>query len=186
MTKEKFTYREKLDIYEALKDLWRSSDTITYKGLENIQLKEWGGIAFKWTTLRNRASKEGWNKEKGINISKILEERKNEILESGEGVEILQGEQDEYSQILKGIERKYRPDFEKVRVKLQKAIDTEDTKGLRHIKTAIDTIESARALDLKLSGHLDVPEYRKLEMEILKLEIMTIKTESMFEPVEGE
>ena len=179
---KELTYREKLDIYETLKDIWRSSDTITYKELEKVQIKEWGQVAWKWSTLRNRASKEGWNKEKGINISKIIRDKKREILEKDEIVEgeILEERGEEYQQILRGLEKKYRGDFEEVRSQILDAVRQEDIKKLKLLKMALETIEGARTLDLRLSGVLDVHEYRKLEVEILKLELLTLeKTEKI-------
>ena len=132
---KEFTYKEKLDIYDVLKEMWRSSDTITYKDLEKIQLKEWGQVAWKWSTLRNRASKEVWNKEKGVNIQKVIQNKRREILGEGkvesEEVEILEGAEDEYIKILHGVQRKYKGQFEEVRELLEKSIRERDIKTIK-------------------------------------------------------
>ena len=184
--KEVFTFKEKLEVYEALKELWRSSDTITYKDLEKIQIKEWGGVAFKWATLRNRACSEGWNKEKGFNIKKALENKRAEILgtEKFEEVEIFESGENEYLNILKGIQRRYKTEFNELRDILTVAIKERDIKTIRFIKSSLEALEMARVFDLKLSGCLDIQEQKRLDIEILKLEILTLKTQDLFEDTE--
>lgn len=186
--KETFTYVERKEIYEALKGMWRSSDTISYKDLEKVQVKEWGGVAWKWATLRNKACAEGWNKEKGVNIQKAIEDKRAEILATGqpqgEEVEILEGGEDDYIKILQGIQRKYKPEFEELREVLSEAIKERDVKTIKFVKTSLEALEMARSFDIKLSGHLDIQEQKRLDIEILKLEILTLKTETMFEPLE--
>lgn len=180
MSKKLFSYKAKEEIYNTLKEIWRNSEDITYKDLEKIQIQKWGGVAFKWGTLRNKASIEGWNLEKGKHRRGAREEKKQEIIklvteDPGGEPELLESELDEYSLILKGLEKKYRPDFNQVRDKMKKSLESEDLRGLKYVETAIRTIEGAWTMDLKLMGCLDLAEQRKLELEILKVELMTLE-----------
>lgn len=181
MKKKEFSYKERDEILEALKEIYSNSEKITYKQLEEIQKQKWGGVAYKWTTLRNKACLEGWNRKKGMEAAKTREEKKKEYiaLVDQEPIELLESlEDDEYQKIIKGIGIKYKDDFTKVKEKLKEALDNEDLKGLKYVEAAIRTIRSARKLDIELLGLLDIEEQRRIEIELLRVEMLALEKDS--------
>jgi len=181
MKKKEFSYRERKEILEALKEIYFNSDKVTYKQLEEIQKQKWGGVAYKWSTLRNKASLEGWNRKKGMEAASKREEKKKELIDlvKEDDIEILEGmEQDQYIKLIQGIGLKYKDEFTKVREKLKAAINQEDLKGLKYVEAAVRTIRSARKLDLELLGVLDVEEQRRLEVELLRVELVALEKNS--------
>lgn len=69
--KKKYSSEEKAKILEEIKLLWEGSEKITYRELEEIQKQKWKEVIYKSGTLRNYASKKGWNRNKG----KAIEEK---------------------------------------------------------------------------------------------------------------
>lgn len=174
--KKKFSTGEKKEILEEIKLLWESSEKITYRQLEEIQKQKWKQVVYKAGTLRNYAHKEGWNRNKGRTVEEIREEKKQEIIHRSfpellEKVEELE----EHSLIMKGLEDKYRSEFDKAREKLGQAINEEDTKEVRFADDVFKAISRARKVDLELMGALDMADQRKIELEILKLELLTLE-----------
>jgi hypothetical protein len=181
MKRKEFSCLKKDEILETLKEIYSSSDKVTYKQLEEIQKQKYGGVAYKWSTLRNKASLEGWNRKKGAAAAQAIEEKKSELiaLVEDEEVEILEGmEKDQYIKIVQGIGKKYKNEFSKVKVKLRESIDREDLSGLKYVEAAVRTIRSARKLDLELLGVLDVEEQRRLEVELLRVELLAVEKTS--------
>ena len=125
MKRKEFSCLKKDEILETLKEIYSSSDKVTYKQLEEIQKQKYGGVAYKWSTLRNKASLEGWNRKKGAAAAKAIEEKKSELiaLVEDEEVEILEGmEKDQYIKVVQGIGKKYKNEFSKVKAKLRESI----------------------------------------------------------------
>ncbi|UUV20011.1 hypothetical protein NRK67_16875 (plasmid) [Fusobacteria bacterium ZRK30] len=173
--KKKYSSEEKAKILDEIKLLWESSEKITYRELEEIQKQKWKQVVYKSGTLRNYASKKGWNRNKGKAIEEKREEVKNdfiktvhpELLGKVEGLE-------EHSLILKGLENKYRSDFDKAREKLSQAIEEEDVQAVKFSNEAFKALSRARKVDLELMGVLDVADQKKIEVELFKLEMIMV------------
>lgn len=181
MKKKEFSYRERDEILKALKEIYSNSEKVTYKQLEEIQKQKWGGVAYKWSTLRNKASLEGWNRKKGMKALKNKEEKKKEYISlvDAEPIELLVSqENDEYQKVIMGIGTKYKDNFIKVKGKLKEALEKENIKDLKYVEAAIRTIRSARKLDIELLGLLDVEEQRRIEIELLRVEMLALEKNS--------
>ena len=169
--KKKFSLEEKKDILEQIKELWENSEDITYKQLEEIQKQKWKQVVYKSGTLRNKASKEEWNRNKGKAVEERQLEKVKETIQSIDP-EIIEAD---HSSIIKGLESKYRSEFDKARKILNDAIDEEDMQRVRFSNEVFKAISRARKVDLELMGTLDVADQRKIELEVLKMELLNLE-----------
>lgn len=167
--KIEFSYQERQNIYLELIELWKNSKKISYKDLENWQLKKYSEIVWKAGTLRSKFSRDNINTKKGINEKLELLGDRQEVL----GVE-RESQPDtltynQYDKILDTVNDKYRSQSEDLREVLFKAIKSMDIKTVNKIDQMYKTLGRSRAFELKLKKIVDIETYNSLEIEALKL-----------------
>ncbi len=176
-----FTTRERHKILEDIKRAWKEGIK-DYKALEQYQIKNFGGICFKATTLKSKASKEKWNNQKGkANRDRINKKKKEfiQLTEEDQNIELLEKiGSDDYLKVVQGIGIKYKEDFKKVRSQLAEGIKDENIKKIKCSEVAIRALRSARKLELELIGFLDIEEQRRLEVELLRVEMLALEKDS--------
>lgn len=173
---------DKKIVLEELKKLWRNSEEITYQELEKIQKARYGKAYYSHRTLRNKASKEGWNKERGAEILEVVEVAQNNFIQENQEVitpELLEtmDEEERYKLLEKMLLVKYTPRFDDLRKKQDEILklDITEKENLRRLKAvgeAMDEITKTIEREKKLLGMMDKKDFMKLEIEKLKLELL--------------
>lgn len=173
---------DKIEILEELKMLWRSSENITYKDLEKIQKARYGSIIYKEGTLRNKASKEGWNAERGVEVLEALGIQQNDFIESNTETltpELIgaMSEFEKFEILEKQLYLKYSVDFNKLRKDQSEILklditDKENLRKLKAIGEAIREVTKTMEEEKKLLGMVGKVDILKLELESNKLELL--------------
>lgn len=177
---------DKIEVLEELKMLWKNSEDVTYKDMEQIQVARYGKIFYKQGTLRNKASKEGWNKDKGVEVLDVEEMVKKELIEKNcDNVEILEkmDSSQEYELLTKSMAVKYAPKFNQIYTSFAKIL-SEDitsktseqvklmTEKTNAITSQLNALKEFRKEEMDMLGMLKPLEHKKLELEALKLELL--------------
>lgn len=170
MRENKLTFMERQDLYKELIEIWKNSEKISYKDLENYQLKKFGFITWKNGTLRSKFSKESIAEQKGIYARNRSRDERAKALGVARELQDDNLNFRDYNKILTSINEKYIEDSKILYKDLKDSIQRHDKKQLEFVEKAFNTLKIAREFDLKLNRIIDIEDYTKLEIEEIKLE----------------
>lgn len=159
---------ERDKIYTELCNLWKNSNDLKYKDLEEWQIKKYSEIIYKANYLRKKFSADGTNELKGCNLKiEVLEHREEVLGVAKEDQRAMTYNQ--YDKLLKRLNREYTKPYKDLKKKLFEAMEEGDLKTILTIDQSIKTLERCRALGLKLNRIVDIDTYSRLEIEALNL-----------------